>query len=106
MGRFMLPACYNYLQILGEEKSALTEFVGKLNLLPILGEGFPKAFPVIFAVILLVKLLNWHQRILGWLGLIEQTAYNSPKWTELVLEGRKVIYKHTFLVLSHLISEQ
>lgn len=97
MGRFTLPLCYNYLQILGESKSSLTSFIGKLNLLPVLGNGFPKIFPSIFGVLLVCKILNIHGKILSMLGLVEEKKPSSTKWNEMVQEGRKVIYKQTFL---------
>jgi hypothetical protein len=98
MGRFTLPVCFNYLQVLGETKSSLTAFIGKLNLIPVLGEGFPKFFTCLFAVVLLFKLLNLHGRILGLMGLGYQKKSGSQKWTELVTEGKKIAYKQIFLV--------
>ena len=98
MGRFTLPLCYNFLQILGEENSSLTSFIGKLNLLPVLGSGFPKLFPEIFALILIGKLLNFHGKILGWLGLIAEQSTSAGKWKHYELDGKKIIYKEKLLV--------
>jgi len=98
MGRFTLPVCFNYLQILGESKSSLTAFIGKLNLIPVLGEGFPKVFSTLFGIILLFKILNIHGRILALMGLGHTKKADSQKWAELVAEGRKIAYKQSFLV--------
>lgn len=100
MGRFTLPACFNYLQILGESKSSLTSFIGKLNLIPVFGEGFPNLFPVLFGAVLVTKLLNLHGKVLHLMGLIEEKRPGESRWKELVTEGRKAIYKQQFLTKS------
>lgn len=101
MGRFTLPACFNYLQILGESKSSLTAFIGKLNLIPVFGEGFPNLFPIIFGLVLVCKLLNLHGKALHLMGLIEEKRPGASKWKELVTEGRKAIYRQQFLTKCH-----
>lgn len=76
----------------------MTSFIGKLNLLPVLGSGFLKLFPVIFALILIGKLLNFHGKILGWLGLITEQSTSASKWKDYELDGKKIIYKEKLLV--------
>lgn len=105
MGRFTLPLCYNFLQVLSEEHSSLTVFVGKLNLLPILGNAYTKIFPSVFGLILVCKLLNVHGRFLAWSGFIpEQSGGN--KWKSFEIEGKKIIYKEKLLVLSHYLDKR
>lgn len=98
MGRFTLPLCYNYLQFMGEANSSLTAFVGKLNLLPVLGSFYIKLFPIVFAVILLSKLLNFHRKLLSYVGLVAEQSSSSSQWKAFELEGQKIIYKEKLLV--------
>lgn len=97
LGRFTLPLCYNFLQVLGEEHSSLTAFLGKLNLLPVLGDSYAKLFPAVFAALLLFKLFNLHGRLLGWAGLIPEHA-GGAKWKAFEAEGRKIVFEQSLLV--------
>lgn len=103
MGRFTLPLCYNYLQFMGEQSSSLTAFVGKLNLLPVLGTFYIKLFPIVFAVILLGKLMNFHRKLLSTLGMIAEQTSSGSKWKAYELEGQKIIYKEKLLVCVQII---
>ena len=82
----------------GESKSSLTTFMGKLNLLPILGFDIPRLFPILFAVILLSKLLNMHGKVLSWLGMAPESDFKGDKWKDNVQTGRKIIYKSALMV--------
>lgn len=92
MGRFTLPMCFYYLQILGESKSALTEFMGRVDVIPFLGNNFPKIFAGCFAVVLLCKLLNIHGRLLRSIGITEDLNVQTDQLQDIIIAGRKLIY--------------
>lgn len=100
MGRFALPVCFNFLQMLGEEKTSLTAFMGKPDLIPILGDTkFPLIFPSLFCLVLLSKFFNLHSRLLALMGLAEDKQYAlEASAKELASAGRNLIYKQMFLV--------
>ena len=76
----------------------MTTFMGKLNLLPILGFDIPRLFPVLFALVLLSKILNMHGKVLSWLGMAQEINFKGEKWKESVQAGRKIIYKTALMV--------
>ncbi len=92
MGRFTLPMCFYYLQMLGESKSALTEFMGRVDVIPFLGDNFPKIFAGIFAVMLLCKLLNIHNKLLRAIGVTDDLNYQTDQVQDTIMAGRKLIY--------------
>ena len=63
----------------------------------------PVLILVIFAVILLGKLMNFHRKLLSTLGMIAEQTSSGSKWKAYELEGQKIIYKEKLLVCVQII---
>ena len=71
--------------------------MGKLDLLPVLGKGFPKIFPIFFALLLLLKAFNVYEKALRCIGVLEGHK-QSAGYQEALAEGKKIVFRERMLL--------
>ncbi|ORX89968.1 LMBR1-domain-containing protein [Basidiobolus meristosporus CBS 931.73] len=78
--RLTYPLCYNYLNLISHEQVAVfSQFMGKINLVPLLGHQFNDWVPLLILFPVLVTFFNIHGRVLG--------AFNIGEYFEEDEEG-------------------
>ncbi|TPX57579.1 hypothetical protein PhCBS80983_g03752 [Powellomyces hirtus] len=91
--KLTFPLCYNFLNMVQDEKSVFIQYQGKaVSLTPLLGDGYNKWLPEIVLIFATLTLLNLHGRLLR-LMQIKHYSYSEaigPHIAE-IDEGRQII---------------
>ncbi|KAJ3340997.1 hypothetical protein HDU93_005861 [Gonapodya sp. JEL0774] len=98
--RLNFPLCYNFLNLLttadtSNSPATATTFVrviGKIDLVPLLGNEFNLYFPLVIVVICTVVFFNLHGRLMRMCGGFGELFFDDDEPTEdIVMEGRQLI---------------
>lgn len=69
LARLAAPMCYHFLQLIQVKGTTFQSFMGKINVVPVLGESFNDVFPCIIALLCIFNLLNVYSCIVRCLSL-------------------------------------
>ncbi|KAI8588706.1 LMBR1-like membrane protein-domain-containing protein [Geranomyces variabilis] len=92
--KLTFPLCYNFLNMVEDEKSVFIQYQGKaVSLTPLLGDGYNKWLPEIVLVFAAITLLNLHGRILRLCRIQHFSYYDATTGpaTANINEGRQII---------------
>ncbi|KAJ3156197.1 hypothetical protein HDU86_003960 [Geranomyces michiganensis] len=92
--KLTFPLCYNFLNMVEDEKSVFIQYQGKaVSLTPILGDGYNKWLPEIVLIFAAITLFNLHGRILRLFKVQHFSYYDATTGpaAENISEGRQII---------------
>ena len=67
--RVSTPLCYNFLQIIGGQKSAFSKVMGEAEIVPVFGQTFAYLFPILLILLIIINLFDVYTMIARMLGL-------------------------------------
>jgi len=68
--------------------------IGKLNLVPLFGDSFPKVFPILLILFIIIETFDLYGKFLSLIGLQTKNYDNVPDDKSLeIIEGKKIIMK-------------
>ena len=86
--------CFNFLGMQNITDSNFNRVIGKLNLVPQFGNSFPKVFPILLIVIVVIQLFDIYGKLLNLMGFKNSTNCDiSDDKSHEILEGKKIIMK-------------
>jgi len=90
LARLAGPLCYHFLLLVRVRGTSFQNFMGRMNVVPVLGESFNEIFPCFVAVLCSLNLFNVYSRILPYvsLGAVEVEPTAGPEEDPLA-EGRQ-----------------
>uniref|UniRef100_A0A7S4T5L1 Uncharacterized protein n=1 Tax=Alexandrium monilatum TaxID=311494 RepID=A0A7S4T5L1_9DINO len=90
LARLAGPLCYHFLLLIRVRGTTFQSFMGRMNVVPVLGESVNEIFPCFVAVLCGLNLLNVYSRILPYLslGVVEVEPTTGPDEDPLA-EGRQ-----------------
>lgn len=72
--------------------SNFNKVIGKLNLMPLFGNSFPKLFPILLLIFIFIQVFDLYGKFLNILGLGSGSVESVDGSLEIV-EGKKIIMK-------------
>lgn len=93
LARLAGPLCYHFLLLARVRGTTFQQFMGKMNVVPVLGESFNDVFPCIVVVLCLMNLLNVYSRIVRCLsfGAVDFEFAPGGEAEDPQAEGRQLI---------------
>lgn len=69
LARLSAPLSYHFLLLVRIRETTFQQFIGKMSVVPVLGESFNDLFPCIVAVLCLINILNVYDKLVACLSL-------------------------------------
>jgi len=93
LARLAAPLCYHFLLLIRVRGTTFQQFMGKMNVVPVLGESFNDFFPMIIVLLCVFNLLNIYSRIVRCLtlGTIDFEIATGGGGEDPLAEGRQLI---------------
>ncbi|CAK0902363.1 unnamed protein product [Prorocentrum cordatum] len=93
LARLSAPLCYHFLLLIRVEGTTFQDFMGAMNVVPVLGESVNSYFPLLVAVLCCLNLLNVYARIMQCLsfGTVELDLAAGGDREHPLSEGRQLI---------------
>lgn len=64
LARLSAPLCYHFLLLIRLPGTTFQAYMGKMNVVPVLGDSVNKVFPCVIAVLCLMNVMNVYERIM------------------------------------------
>jgi len=92
LARLVAPLCYHFLMLIRVQGTTFQAFMGKMSVVPVLGESLNELFPCLVAVLCCLNLLNPYSRIVQCLsmGIIELEAAGGDS-SDPLSEGKQLV---------------
>jgi hypothetical protein len=87
----VFPLCFHVLSVLTLDDSDYMTVMGNVKLVPVFGETFPRIFPVVLLVFLLLKAFEVYDKVLRLFGLGEDFGDQQLSRIEEVERGKQVV---------------
>eukprot|EP00419_Tripos_fusus_P000395 CAMPEP_0172674658 /NCGR_PEP_ID=MMETSP1074-20121228/12853_1 /TAXON_ID=2916 /ORGANISM="Ceratium fusus, Strain PA161109" /LENGTH=528 /DNA_ID=CAMNT_0013492081 /DNA_START=337 /DNA_END=1923 /DNA_ORIENTATION=+ len=91
LARLVAPLCYHFLILIQVQGTTFQDFMGKMNVVRVLGESLNQVFPCLIAVLCCCNLLNPYSRILQFLSLGLMDFEIAAEGDDPLAEGKKLI---------------
>ncbi|KAL7747871.1 hypothetical protein RI367_006806 [Sorochytrium milnesiophthora] len=91
LARLTFPLCYNYLNLAREEGAMFSQVMGRVNLVPLLGERFNDWLPVTLGVLCFFTVFNVHRRLLRLCNLNTSFFVSNDEEDDVDIEDGRLL---------------